>query len=150
MSLKEEFDVLVSDFNTTPEDINTWVNHNIEYVEDRVLHDKEEYWSRPDETLSLGAGDCEDIAILKWHACEKLMISGIKLAYCLMPGSLPHVVVLHNDDVLDNRTDEIYPLQLLGDLKIVFTFDRFGVYINGLKISEIDRLPVWKELLNKP
>lgn len=75
MNLKDEPQKLIDDPKTTVSDINTWCNHNIEYVPDRILYDKQDYWATPEETLEKGAGDCEDIAILKWWILKQ-MLSG--------------------------------------------------------------------------
>lgn len=45
--------------------VNEWVNRNIEYVEDRDLFGRSDYWAGARKTLQLGKGDCEDIALTK-------------------------------------------------------------------------------------
>ena len=40
-------------------ELNKWIHNNIEYKWDIY-----EYWQTPSETLSRGAGDCEDMVIL--------------------------------------------------------------------------------------
>jgi hypothetical protein len=41
------------------DDIAEWIENNITYVED-----EEDFWQTPEETLTRGAGDCEDMSIL--------------------------------------------------------------------------------------
>jgi predicted transglutaminase-like cysteine proteinase len=48
----------------TPELISQWMQNNIAYKSDWVLHEVGDYWQAPQETLKFKAGDCEDAAFL--------------------------------------------------------------------------------------
>lgn len=137
------------------DEINHWVNRNIQYVEDSILHGKEDYWATPEETLERGAGDCEDIAILKFFTLKKagLNMNNVRLAYvlyCPVEGisRSPHVVVFFKKKVLDNLIEDVYLRHQREDLITVFTFDEKGIYVNDALVCNIDKLPVWKALLN--
>jgi len=54
--------------------IRDWVAANIQYKSDEEQWGVDDYWQTPDETLSLGSGDCEDFAIL---LCTLLRAYGI-------------------------------------------------------------------------
>src|SRR3546814_2898490 len=45
--------------------VNTWVNHEIAYRNDRQLFGTSDYWADAATTLARKTGDCEDFAILK-------------------------------------------------------------------------------------
>jgi predicted transglutaminase-like cysteine proteinase len=60
------------DFSAMLGTVNAAVNHLIAYDTDRKLYGRLDYWADPAETLSRGAGDCEDFAILKMAALERL------------------------------------------------------------------------------
>jgi predicted transglutaminase-like cysteine proteinase len=47
------------------DEINRRVNASVRYRDDLVLYGVEDYWASPEETARRGAGDCEDIAIVK-------------------------------------------------------------------------------------
>lgn len=55
-------------------EVNNFVNSNIEYMEDIVQYNKNDYWATPKETLINKKGDCEDIAILKY---KLLLLLGV-------------------------------------------------------------------------
>lgn len=52
--------------------VNALSNTRIRYEEDRQLYGRADYWANASATLSRGAGDCEDIAILKMQALAAL------------------------------------------------------------------------------
>jgi predicted transglutaminase-like cysteine proteinase len=45
--------------------VNRWVNQNIQQLTDQKIHKTEELWNDPESTAALGAGDCEDLVLLK-------------------------------------------------------------------------------------
>ncbi len=49
-----------------------WVTTNIHYTLDSEVHGCDDYWQTPYQTLRLGTGDCEDMAILYLSICEAL------------------------------------------------------------------------------
>ena len=54
--------------------IREWVSTQISYQYDSKVYGVADYWQLPVETLSLGTGDCEDIAIL---LCTMLRAAGV-------------------------------------------------------------------------
>ena len=149
MGVKEELHKLIGKANVTVSEINVWVNKNITYVEDRVLYDKADYWATPEETMEKEAGDCEDIAILKYWVLKNMGKTS-RLAYVIqVDNRQPHVVRMWNNLILDNRCDDVLGFLSRTDIVPVFFFDEHGLYVHGSKVAETSRLPVWKELLNK-
>lgn len=61
--------------------VNRAVNRAIKYVRDADLYGTLDYWAAPKETLALGRGDCEDIAILKMALLKEagVPLSGMSL-----------------------------------------------------------------------
>jgi predicted transglutaminase-like cysteine proteinase len=86
-----------------PVSLNGWVNQAIVYKPDRVDH-----WQGPAETLRLGTGDCEDLAILKravllargWPRDRLFVVIGHDLV-----ARSDHAVLLAGETVWDCRAD---------------------------------------------
>lgn len=109
-------------------DVNSFVNETVSYVAD--VRDE---WQSPDETMQRKAGDCEDYAVLKFTLL-KAKYPSVKLAYSLIMvngKTEPHMVVLLDNFVLDNYTNEIVDVNQRKDLKIAFTVDEQNVYVDG-------------------
>lgn len=110
--------------------INGTVNRDIQFQPDIDNWDSRDYWASPIETLTKGAGDCEDYVLLKYFS---LLISGVdqsklKLLYGRTSYSA-HMVLLYYECascdplILDNLIDEINPLSARINITPVFTFD---------------------------
>jgi predicted transglutaminase-like cysteine proteinase len=97
----------------TLEAINTWVNTNIHYKPDVA-----DYWQAPAETLKLGTGDCEDLAILKQHFIVGKNIAKrkdthlwlVKMRFKGQKHYAYHVILVVGDKVLDNRYESVISL----------------------------------------
>ena len=110
--------------------INERVNRDIQFQTDIDNWEAIDYWATPAETLTKGAGDCEDYALLKYFS---LLISGVdqtklKLLYGRTNVSA-HMVLLYYECslcdplILDNLNDEITPLSARIDITPIFQFD---------------------------
>jgi len=91
--------------------INRAVNLSVKPVSDWRQHGAEDFWSSPLETLSAGAGDCEDYAIVKYVALREAGIAPDELRLVIVRDSkrqTNHAVVAVRHDgqwlVLDNKT----------------------------------------------
>jgi len=59
--------------------VDALIDKQIKYSLDPQTYGKEEYWASPMETLQAGRGDCEDFAILKYHALRYLGVPADKM-----------------------------------------------------------------------
>ena len=114
--------------------INRAVNLSIRPMSDWAQYGVEDYWSSPLETLSNGAGDCEDYAIVKYVALRE---SGI------VPDDLRLVIVRDIKDqtnhavlavryegkwlILDNRTLFMVDAEEVRHYYPLFVLDERGV-----------------------
>ena len=59
----------------SPKEISAWLTTHITYKTDQKVHDAEDYWQSPAETIILESGDCEDFAFLSQAFLDALGIS---------------------------------------------------------------------------
>lgn len=146
--------------------INQFVNRRIVFSEDIVVWGRQDYWATPFETLGKGAGDCEDLAILKYFSLIEAGVDRARLrliyvrAMIGLPGQgvpVAHMVLGFYETpsaeplILDNLITEILPAGRRPDLTPVFSFNGEGVWTGGGsgRSSPIDRLARWTELIQR-
>lgn len=112
--------------------VNNYIN-KVPYVSDVDNYGAQDYFATPAEFLKKG-GDCEDYALSKYFYLKKAGIKNLKLAY-VMYQNLAHMVLIHNNLVLDNLTNEIKPLKDRSDLKVVYMFDEQHIYTENKTLS---------------
>ena len=127
---------------------------------DAITNNKEDVWATPKEFLTVGCGDCEDYAIIKYYSLirlgfdeKKLFLTIVKdkytngyhmvLSYFQTPNSSPLV--------LDNLSFRILPLKKRIDLKPILFFNNSGVYKikNGKLQKTAKRYKKFTELQQK-
>lgn len=97
-------------------DINDAWNRRIKYLAEPEGQDD---WQLPSETITLGTGDCEDLAIGKFFSIKWFTEREPELMVCrLRDGELDtaHVVVIVDGWVLDNAAPEIVKLSARPDI----------------------------------
>lgn len=77
---------------------------------DQEIWGMNEYWATPDETLQKRAGDCEDLAILKWSGLTDMGYdAGLMNIVCGMRNGAAHaLLVVTPGIVLDSMYSNIY------------------------------------------
>jgi len=146
------------------EQVNTFVNARVRWVEDSDNWRQNDYWATPLETLARQAGDCEDFSILKYVTLllagvdvNKLRITYVKariggkdiahmvLAYYPTPSAEPLI--------LDNMMDAARPASSRPDLKPVYGFNSRGLWVGGAAQPQVRdpaaRLSRWRDLLQR-
>lgn len=145
------------------ETVNRYFNHSIRWAEDPVLWQQDDYWASLLETLSKGAGDCEDFAIAKYVS---LLLAGVqekklRLTYVRMqrtPQAEPeaHMILAYYADpadeplILDNLDTEIKTASRRPDLTPVYAFNASQLWFRGPNPSGSDptaRLSRWRDVL---
>lgn len=119
--------------------VNSFVNSSISYRDDLDTWGAKDYWATPLESLTAGAGDCEDYAIAKYFSLIRLGVqqerirlmyvepttqrqAHVVLAY-YMPGELSPLI-------LDNLTDAIVSAERRRDLKAAFSMGMDGTRLS--------------------
>lgn len=148
-------------------EINDFFNRNIRFGEDTDLWGQSDYWATPLETLGLRAGDCEDYTIAKYLSLLKLGIPQEKLRLIYVRASIggaqsrvsqAHMVLGYYESpealplILDNLVSRILPADQRPDLKPVFSFNSFGLWVGNNPESQADptaRLSRWRDVLTR-
>jgi len=113
--------------------VNTQVNSEIIWKADNPLSGSGDFWQLPSETISLGSGDCEDIAYLKMVKLQQAHIPAFMLSGMLPDGAHMITVAIQEGQflVLDNRLEDVIPLDQfisMTDFKPMLGFNQRGVY----------------------
>jgi predicted transglutaminase-like cysteine proteinase len=142
--------------------VNGFFNQ-MDFVDDDILWEKEDYWATPIEFLGMQAGDCEDFTIAKYFTLrelgvpdEKLRLVYVKaltlnqhhmvLAYYHKPTSVPVL--------LDNIDKELKPASKRPDLLPIYSFNAENLWLSkekgrGLLVGGSSRLSLWTDLNNR-
>jgi len=149
--------------------VNDFFNRRIQFGEDSVVWGQTDYWATPMETLSKGAGDCEDFVIAKYFA---LLILGVpvnqlRLVYvkARLGGASSTVMQAHmvlafyatpdaEPLVVDNLINSIRPASRRPDLQPIFSFNSQGIFAgvagdSAMGEGGVGKLSVWADLLKR-
>jgi len=144
--------------------VNSFFN-GFEFVDDKYLWGKEDYWATLFETLTMSGGDCEDLTIAKYFTLKDLHIpeQNMRLTYVIsVKTKIPHMVLtcqLNSEQeplVLDTMNNYIFPVSRRPDLVPVYSFNMQGYWLarkqegwNGERIGSPARLSLWWGLLTR-
>jgi len=118
-------------------EVNLYLN-KLKYKSDKLNNHKSDYWATPKEFLTLGLGDCEDYAIIKYFTLLKLGFEKEKLFITLAydkSSKRGHMVLSYFTKdastplILDNLSYKVLNLEKRKDLKISAFINTNGVYI---------------------
>jgi predicted transglutaminase-like cysteine proteinase len=146
--------------------INEFYNRQVLFSDDATVWGKHDHWASPLETLSRGAGDCEDYAIAKYFTLLAAGVPGVRLRLVYVralvggPGGVltPHMVLAYHATpgaeplILDNLITEIRVASRRPDLQPVFSFNAEGLWPGAETASSgdpADRLSRWRDVLAK-
>lgn len=143
--------------------VNDFFNQQIEFVDDSVLWDVNDYWATPLEFLSRGAGDCEDYSIAKYFTLKEMGIPEQKMRITYVKAldlNQAHMVLTYFSSpraiplVLDNLIFQIKPANLRHDLLPVYSFNGAGLWLaksrgSGKRVGGSSRLNMWNKLKHR-
>lgn len=147
--------------------VNDFFNRRIRFSEDQAVWGQSDYWATPMETLSRGAGDCEDFAIAKYFTLlllgtpdEKLRLIYVQARLGGVNSSITqaHMVLAFYPAadaeplILDNLISELQPASRRADLQPVFSFNSQGLWqgASGTRgAGGPANLSRWQELLRR-
>jgi len=154
-----EYDKKIKSFKNDSEfmqltKVNIYLNHKLKYQSDIILNNKSDYWATPKEFLTVGSGDCEDYAIIKYFTLLKLGFEKDKLFITLVYDTYSkrdHMVLSYFEDankpplILDSLSYEVLNLSKRADLKVNAFINTNGVY----RLSKTNKLRKTKQISNK-
>lgn len=118
--------------------VNAMVNQGVRFAEDDRLYGVADYWASPAETLRKGAGDCEDLAILKWAMLVALGLDpeGLRLDIGVDTNRRQgHAVLVADADgarlVLDNLADAVRPDTERKGFQPLYALGVNGAWLHG-------------------
>lgn len=118
--------------------VNAWSNTRIRYEEDSQLYGRADYWASAGATLSRGAGDCEDIAILKMQILAAMGVPRTDM-YLTVARDLTrradHALLVVRLDrqywVLDNATNRPLDASQSYDYQPILSFNASQKWLHG-------------------
>lgn len=128
------------DERTLLERVNRFVNRSVQHGEDQDIWGQADYWATPLETMGLGRGDCEDIAIAKYFGLVRLGVPSERLRLTFVKSleqQRAHMVLAYYGDaraeplILDNLRTQILPAGQRGDLLPVYAFNNHGIFLGS-------------------
>lgn len=144
--------------------VNDFFNRRLQYRQDIDLWGQVDYWASPLETLSRGAGDCEDFAIAKYFTLISAGVphSRLRLVYVrIQMGSAqqPHMVLAYYPRpdaepwVMDSLVTELRVASARPDLNPVFSFNAEAIWEGvagpAVRGSATERLSPWAAVMRK-
>ncbi|HKT85494.1 MAG TPA: transglutaminase-like cysteine peptidase [Novosphingobium sp.] len=118
--------------------VNAWSNSHVRYEEDRDLYGKADYWATAGSTLRRGAGDCEDIAIVKMQALAALGVPRTDMYLTIardMVRNADHALLVVRLEgkywLLDNATDTPLDAAASYDYRPIMSFSTAGKWLHG-------------------
>jgi len=144
--------------------VNDFFN-GLDYIEDRQLWGRDDYWATLTETLKMHGGDCEDISIAKYFTLSDLNVpvGSMRLTYVIsLKTKQPHMVLTvvpapsQEPIVLDSMNNDLLPASRRADLVPVFSFNTQGYWLArkkqgwmGERIGGAERLSMWQDVLSR-
>lgn len=140
--------------------VNSYLNQLLN-KNDNVNNKATDYWETPKEFLTIGYGDCEDYAIIKYFTLLKLGFRKSRLFMTIVYDKKikdHHMVLSYFETrgkaplILDNLSFKILPLDMREDLKFLHFINEDGTYKmdDNFKLNRVNKVhPKLRSLLQK-
>ena len=150
------------------EQVNTFFNSRVRFVDDSIAWQQNDYWATPLETMGRLQGDCEDFSIAKYITLQLMgiPINKMRITYVRARLGSPtskitqaHMVLSYYPQaravplILDNLISEIRSASRRPDLTPVYGFNSEGLWVGGATNPAIgnpsSRLSRWRDMLSR-
>ncbi|NJD05512.1 MAG: sulfate adenylyltransferase [Methylococcaceae bacterium] len=143
--------------------VNQFFNR-LDFVDDSIHWNQQDYWATPVEMLVTAGGDCEDFSIAKYFTLKAMGVDESKLRLTYVKSlrlNQAHMVLTYFPTpaseplVLDNLSSDIEPAGRRRDLLPVYSFNGDGLWLakkresSGRLVGPADRLGLWRDLLQR-
>lgn len=139
--------------------VNDFFNQ-MDWVSDKELWNKKDYWATPIESLIRNAGDCEDFSIAKYFTLLALDIpfDRLRINYVKMADQQSHMVLSYFPSlesaplILDNFNKKLLKKTERTDLTFMFSFNSEGLWLSNNKkiaINDDNSLNHWLSLMKR-
>jgi predicted transglutaminase-like cysteine proteinase len=140
------------------ESVNNFFNQ-LEFVDDKILWGKDDYWATPQQMLIKNGGDCEDFATAKYFTLRQLSIPDNKMRLTYVKAlrfKKPHMVLSYYKEaaaeplILDSLVKEILAASQREDLIPIYSFNGQGLWLakkqNSVHLGRSEHLSLWQDL----
>lgn len=118
--------------------VNAWSNEKIRYAEDDKIYGRADYWANARTTLKRGAGDCEDIAIVKLQLLAALGVKRSDMFLTVardLARNTDHAMLIVKMDgrnwLLDNSTPVVLDARESHDYRPILSYSSNGKWLHG-------------------
>ena len=138
-SVSGKIDLEQDGFLGTLNRVNYQVNTTIKYVEDQVNYGQLDFWANANETLALGSGDCEDIAILKFAVLAQAGVPKEAMSLVILKDNardLYHATLAVATNrgyfILDNVVNYVYEDKEAPNYQPLYSFSMDRSWLHGI------------------
>lgn len=144
-------------------EVNRFFNQ-LEFIDDKKMWGKRDYWATPVEFLGKGGGDCEDFSIAKYFTLRELNMpqQSLRLTYVKTKRlNQAHMVVSYYPKpdaeplILDNIDKKIKKARQRTDLIPAYSFNGDNLWKAkslagyGTVVGKTSDISIWRQLLRK-
>lgn len=120
--------------------VNRAVNTMIAYRKDQGVYGNLDYWAKPAEILSRGAGDCEDFAILKMSALIRAGVPAQSMSLVVLQDAsrgvfhaVLSIATQSGTFILDNLSNQVLRDEALKSYVPLYSFSTDRAWIHGAR-----------------
>ena len=124
--------------------VNVLVNRSITYAPDKRVYGQLDHWADGAETMRMGAGDCEDFAILKLSLLREMGVPARSMSLVVLRDTargLYHAVLAVSTNkghfILDNVRNEVYRDVAANHYMPLYSFSADRSWIHGKPSGEM-------------
>ncbi|MEM8540504.1 MAG: transglutaminase-like cysteine peptidase [Pseudomonadota bacterium] len=127
--------------------VNSVANNAIKFAPDSNVYKKKDHWASANQTISVGYGDCEDYAILKYAMLLEAGVPASSMSLIVLKDTdrnLYHAVLAVSTNkghlILDNVAKDVYRDTSISHYQPLFSFSDDRSWIHGVAEQSTEKL----------